>query len=173
MEKAQTVVIMGVAGCGKTTVASRFAQLSPNSVFLDADDFHSPANLQKMSSGQGLDDDDRWPWLRSIAEEIQRRRKEENDLTVILACSALKRSYRDALRQIGPVIFLYLEVKRSELERRLSTRKGHYMSLKMLDGQFRDLELIEDEPDLYRVKGEGDIEDVVERCIQSSIDPNP
>ncbi|KAI9007052.1 carbohydrate kinase [Gaertneriomyces semiglobifer] len=173
MDKAQTVVIMGVSGCGKTAVASRFAQLSPNSVFLDADDFHPQANIQKMSSRQGLDDDSRWPWLHRITEEIQRRRKEEPDLTVILACSALKRSYRDVLRQTGPVIFLYLEVERAELERRLSARKGHYMSVKMLDGQFRDLELIDDEPDVYRIKGEGDIEEVVERCIQSSIDPNP
>ncbi len=128
---------MGPAGSGKTTVGELLAaQLQWD--FADGDNFHSPANVEKMSRGIPLTDDDRIPWLNSIRAagfrwEAQRR-------NVVLACSALKRNYRELLQINSNVKLVYLKASYELLRERLHSRKGHYAGEQILAGQFADLE---------------------------------
>ncbi len=128
------VVVMGVAGSGKSLVASALAaELGAD--FLEGDDLHSAANVEKMRAGVPLTDAERWPWLAALRRELRARP------AVVLSCSALRRSYRDALRGAGDVRFVYLAVDRFEAERRLTARAGHYMGASMVESQFAALEL--------------------------------
>jgi gluconokinase len=128
---------MGPAGSGKTTVGELLAaQLQWE--FADADNFHSPANIEKMSHGIPLTDEDRIPWLHSIrATMLQWESQRRN---VVLACSALKRSYRDLLQINSNVKLVYLKGSYELLRERLGARKGHYAGEQILAGQFADLE---------------------------------
>jgi carbohydrate kinase (thermoresistant glucokinase family) len=147
---ADRLVVMGVAGCGKSTVGAELAARR-GATFLEADGFHSPANVEKMASGTPLSDGDRWPWLAALRQAM---RGEEN---VVVACSALRRSYRDALRAAGDVRFLHLEVDRDEAVRRVGERTGHYMGATMVDSQFEALEPPDgDETDVATVRATGD-----------------
>tara|TARA_A100000171_G_scaffold51080_1_gene64312 strand:- start:2588 stop:3073 length:486 start_codon:yes stop_codon:yes gene_type:complete len=130
------IVIMGVSGAGKSTVAealSKFLHLP----YLDADDFHSKANLMKMSSGTPLTDDDRWPWLASIVEHILNAHRSE----FILACSALKQSYRDYLSQRLSITWVFLDITEHEATARLANRKQHYMQASLIQSQLATLEI--------------------------------
>lgn len=127
---------MGVTGCGKSTIGALLAkQLGAR--FLDGDDLHPAANIAKMSSGQPLNDADRAPWLDRIGQQIAAA-----DGAVIMACSALKRSYRDRIRQQAgcPVTFLLLQGSRAVIESRMALRAGHFMPTSLLDSQFATLE---------------------------------
>ena len=131
---------MGTAGSGKTTVGELLAaRLSWQ--FADGDDFHPPANIEKMSRGIPLTDEDRLPWLKSIRDAVQQW--EALGRNAVIACSALKRSYRDLLG-IGPnatnVKLVYLKGSYDLLLERLHSRKGHYMKEQMLASQLGDLE---------------------------------
>jgi gluconokinase len=133
----RSIVIAGVSGCGKTTVGRALAERL-GIPFLDADDFHPPENLAKMRSGVALEDADRWPWLDRLGGELARHE------AVVLACSALKRRYRDRLRELaGPLDFTLLVVPRAELERRMRERE-HFMPPGLLDSQLADLEAGDD-----------------------------
>ncbi len=134
------VVMMGVCGCGKTTIGRGVAEALGWS-FLDADDFHPPANVAKMASGIPLTDEDRWPWLDRLRDELAavNRRGEH----AVLACSALKRAYRARLAAAGDVRFVYLKGDRETIAGRLGSREGHYMPASLLDSQLAALE----EPD--------------------------
>jgi gluconokinase len=130
------LVLMGVSGCGKSTVAGLLAgRLGWD--FEEGDDLHPAANVAKMASGHRLDDVDRWPWLVKVAEWIG------NHIDVgrsgIITCSALKQSYRDVLRG-ERVVFVYLAGTREQIARRLAARHGHYMPASLLDSQFDALE---------------------------------
>ncbi len=128
---------MGPAGSGKTTVGKLLAaQLKWE--FADADDFHSPANIEKMSRGIPLSDDDRIPWLHSLRDAIQQW--DAQNKNVVLACSALKRSYRELLQINSNVKLVYLKGSYELLRERLHSRKGHYAGEQILAGQFADLE---------------------------------
>jgi gluconokinase len=130
------LVVMGVAGTGKSTVAGLLAERL-NWELQEGDDLHPPANVEKMSAGIPLDDQDRWPWLDAIAEWI--RTKTERGEPGIVTCSALKRSYRDRLR--GPnVIFVFIHGPRAVIEARMASRKRHYMPPALLDSQLATLE---------------------------------
>ena len=136
------LIVMGVAGSGKTTIAEALAARI-GWAFKDGDFFHPPSNVEKMRSGHPLTDDDRWPWLRAIADEIDRTR--ETNGHIIIACSALKRVYRDIL--IGDrrgVALIYLKGSRELIGQRLRERRGHFMPPQLLDSQFATLE----EPDV-------------------------
>lgn len=132
------LVVMGVSGSGKTTIADRLAARL-DWRFEDGDGFHPPGNVAKMSAGQPLTDDDRRPWLQAIADEIDRVSREGERLVV--ACSALKRSYRDILSHGRKDIrFVFLSGSYELIASRLAARKGHFMPPGLLASQFKTLE---------------------------------
>jgi gluconokinase len=130
-------VVMGVSGCGKSTVGRLIAD-ALGARYAEGDSFHPPANVEKMRSGQPLDDNDRAPWLAAMAAAI--REWNAKDEAVVLACSALKRRYRDVLRGGGAVRFIHLAGDKTLISSRLAARKGHYMPATLLDSQFAALE---------------------------------
>ena len=132
------VVVMGVSGAGKTTIGARIAALLKVE-FVEGDRFHPEANIKKMSNGAPLDDADRLPWLSAIAAEIDRARSQERGLVV--ACSALKRAYREILLGGRPdVRLVYLRGSRALIQQRLDGRRGHFMPPTLLPSQFAALE---------------------------------
>ena len=133
------VVVMGVSGSGKSTVGAALGQRL-RVPFADADDFHPPANIAKMTAGDALDDDDRYPWLESIGEWLV----EHDDEGGVMSCSALKRKYRDQLRQHEPrTEFLLLHGTLEVITRRQASRPGHFMPASLLQSQFDALEPLE------------------------------
>ncbi len=142
---ATALVVMGVSGSGKTTLAVAAAQRL-GWPFAEGDDFHPPANVAKMRSGTPLDDDDRWPWLRAVPAWIGQH--DTPGAGVVVTCSALKRSYRDLLREGHPSVWFVLVTATQEtLERRLEQRRGHYMPPSLLASQLAILEPLQpDEP---------------------------
>lgn len=135
------VIVMGVVGSGKTTVGRLLAeQLGWG--FADADDFHSPANVEKIRRGIALDDDDRRPWLESLGAAITQWIAEKRNF--VLACSALKRSYRRELSVGAEVRFAYLKGNAELIAERLRSRHGHFAGEQILASQFADLEEPED-----------------------------
>jgi gluconokinase len=129
---------MGVSGSGKTTIASRLAKRL-HWTFEDGDRFHPRSNVEKMSAGHPLTDEDRWPWLNAIADEIERVCKARG--RVVVACSALKRTYREVLlRGRGDVRVVFLNGTQKLIADRLAARKGHFMPPGLLDSQFKTLE---------------------------------
>jgi carbohydrate kinase (thermoresistant glucokinase family) len=132
------IILMGVSGCGKTTVAKLLADRL-GWTLLEGDDFHPKRNVEKMSHGMPLNDDDREPWLRAIAAAIDEARR--GGRQVIVTCSALKRAYRDLLVDDHPdVIFVYLKGSKALIADRLKHRAGHFMPAGLLDSQFAALE---------------------------------
>ncbi len=131
------VVVMGVTGCGKSTVGAALAQRM-GWRFLDADDFHPPANVAKMAAGTPLTDEDRWPWLERLAAEL--RAIEQSGGSAVLACSALKASYRARLAAAGNVRFVHLAGDEATIAARLASRRHRYMPASLLASQFATLE---------------------------------
>lgn len=131
------IILMGVTGSGKTTIGRMLSE-QLGWKYYDADDFHSAANIEKMHGGIPLNDEDRRPWLESLRELI--RGSLERDENIVLACSALKESYRDLLVLDDRVHLIYLKGDYELIRKRLSERHGHYMNPKLLDSQFETLE---------------------------------
>jgi carbohydrate kinase (thermoresistant glucokinase family) len=145
--KPSVVVVMGVSGCGKSTIASMLAHRL-NWIYEDGDWFHPQSNVRKMHAGEPLTDEDRWPWLHGIAAWIDASRRVGNHGTV--ACSALKRAYRDILvGERRDVRIVYLKGERDLIARRLAARDGHFMPPSLLDSQFAALE--EPQPDEHPI----------------------
>jgi gluconokinase len=137
-ENTMILILMGVAGSGKTTIGQLLAQ-ELRWPFYDGDDFHPPANIDKMSRGVALTDDDRVAWLASLRQLIERLLGEHQ--SAILACSALKQSYRHDLKgEDDEVQFVYLKGDRDLMRRRLEQRSGHFMKVNLLASQFETLE---------------------------------
>jgi gluconokinase len=136
------VIIFGVSGAGKTTVGKLLAE-EVGWHFYEADDFHSRANIDKMRRGIPLTDADRWPWLESLRQLIERSLKAGEN--AVLACSALKRAYRERLRLSDEVKFVFLRGDYALIEKQLRRRHGHFMDPDLLRSQFADLE--EPKPD--------------------------
>jgi gluconokinase len=138
MEKP-VIVVMGVAGSGKTTIASGLAERL-GVPFVEGDSLHPPANVKKMAAGTPLTDEDRWPWLDAIGERMEVERATGHG--VVVSCSALKHIYRDALRKKvhGPVQFVLLDGSQALISARMKKRKGHFMPPALLDSQFATLE---------------------------------
>ncbi|MDR6686997.1 gluconokinase/shikimate kinase [Arthrobacter sp. 1088] len=130
------LVIMGVSGSGKSTVAGVLAgKLGWD--LAEGDDLHPEANVAKMHSGQALSDEDRWPWLGIIAQWI--REHTDAGTPAIITCSALKKKYRDVLRGEG-VVFVFLQGSKDKISDRLASRHGHFMPPSLLESQFEALE---------------------------------
>ena len=136
------MIIFGVSSAGKTTVGKLLAR-ELGWHFLEADDFRPEANIEKMRSGHPLTDEDRWPWLERLRQQIERSLAVGED--VVLACSALKRAYRDRLRVSGEVKFVFLRGHYALVEKQLGSRHEHFMNPALLKSQFDDLE--KPEPD--------------------------
>ena len=131
------IVVMGVAGAGKTTVGTLLAS-TLSWPFYDADDLHPPANVAKMAAGVPLDDSDRGPWLEQLCTLIEAGSSQGKN--GVLACSALREFYRDRLRSAGTIVFVYLKADPALILERLQSRRGHYMPPELLESQFRALE---------------------------------
>jgi len=137
VEKIDCIVVMGVSGSGKTTLGQGLSK-KLSWPFFDADDFHPESNHKKLAAGIPLTDDDRAPWLQTLAELI--RSHSEKGQSIVLACSALKGKYRNILRDGLKVEFAYLKGSKELIAERLKTRKGHFMNPDLLDSQFATLE---------------------------------
>jgi len=137
---------MGVAGCGKSTLGRAVAQRT-GWPMIEGDDFHSPENKARMHAGIALSDADRESWLRALAREIQQRKH-----GAVLACSALKRTYRDLLRAASPwLAFVFLDITQDEALRRLRARGQHFFPPALLQSQFETLEAPVDESAVLRL----------------------
>jgi gluconokinase len=142
------LVLMGVSGSGKSTVAALLAGRL-GWPFVEGDDLHPAANVAKMAAGHPLDDNDRWPWLAKIAAWIQERHAAGE--SGVVTCSALKRRYRDVLRGPG-VRFVDLVGTKEQIAERLLARHGHFMPASLLDSQFADLEPPDPDEDALTVE---------------------
>lgn len=150
------LVVMGVSGCGKTSIGRRVAD-HMGWLFLEGDALHPAANVAKMRAGHPLDDADRRPWLDAIGRWLDARQSDRK--SAVITCSALKRRYRDHLRRGHPhVSFVWLKVSRAELERRLDRRTNHFMPASLLDSQLATLEPPTPDEPAFVIDADGDID---------------
>jgi gluconokinase len=143
------VIVFGVSGAGKTTIGKLLAE-QLGWQFYEADDFHPRANIEKMRSGRPLTDEDRWPWLERLREQITRSITANEN--AVLACSALKRAYRDRLRVSDDVKFVFLRGSYALIAEQLRQRRGHFMNPGLLRSQFADLEDPKPDEDVLTVE---------------------
>jgi len=159
---SNSIVVMGVSGSGKSLIGAQLADRL-NLPFYDADDFHSPANVRKMASGIPLSDADREGWLTDLADLIERHDG------LVLACSALRRTYRDRLRRARPdLTFLYLDGDIDTIWERLDQRQDHYFNGRaMLESQFAQLEPPSDD-EAIRIDIRESAEQVLNQCLKAA-----
>ncbi len=159
------VVAMGVCGSGKTSVGKVIASRM-NWPFIEGDDLHPPANKAKMAAGVPLTDADRWPWLDRIADRM--RAIDKAGGSAVVACSALRKAYRDRLRGSGVDLrFLHLTGDANLIRQRMESRSGHFMPADLLDSQLATLEPARPDEDLYEVDISGTVSDLAEAAIRS------
>lgn len=158
-ERPVHLVIMGVAGTGKTTIGEGVAERF-QIPYAEGDAFHSAANKAKMGAGHPLTDEDRWPWLRSLRDWMSGQSAQGN--SSVVACSALRQVYRDILREAdGDVYFVHLQLPEDVSVDRLTNRQGHYMATGMLDSQLNTLEALAGSEDGATIVNEGEPSGVV------------
>jgi carbohydrate kinase (thermoresistant glucokinase family) len=158
----RAVILMGVSGSGKSTVGASLAQRL-ECPFLDADDFHPAANVEKMKRGIPLNDQDRMPWLHRLHDELEHRL--EAGASVVLGCSALKESYRKILEEgLSQIDFVFLDVDQLTLTKRLEKRKAHFFPKELLESQFAALER---PADAIVVDARLQCQDVVEQIVSA------
>ncbi|CAN7280838.1 gluconokinase [Mesorhizobium amorphae] len=162
--EASLIVVMGVSGCGKTSVGIDIAARL-GFAFVEGDTLHPRGNVEKMSLGIPLSDDDRWPWLDLVGAALRQAREEGRGLVV--SCSALKKSYRDRLRHAagGPVFFVFLEGSRSVLQARMADRRGHFFPPALLDSQLAALENPAGEELVVTVDIDAPVDRIVDRAL--------
>lgn len=160
----RVLIVMGVSGCGKSTVGQALGA-ALEWEFRDGDAFHPPANVAKMKSGAPLTDEDRWPWLDAIARYIDETRAQSGH--AIIACSALKRVYRDRLKGARPdVTFVHLAGSKELIEARMAARQNHFMPLGLLDSQFATLEAPSDDEGAMIVSVAGAPDEIVHDVLK-------
>ena len=161
------LVVMGVSGCGKSTLAQALAQRL-HLRMVDGDDLHLPEGIRKMSSGIALEDADRWPWLDRIGEFLAHDDATDRRSRVV-ACSALKRAYRDRIRAHCPQVrFVFLHGDAATIERRMAQRVGHYMRSGLLESQLRTLEVpAADETDVIGLRIESPVDELVDQALRA------
>jgi len=159
------LIVMGVSGSGKSTVAKGISTLL-GWEFAEGDAFHSDANVAKMQSGQPLTDDDRWPWLESIGDWIST--KEAAGESAVVTCSALRRVYRDLLRRGRPAVrFLHVEAPSEVIQGRMEQRAGHYMPASLLPSQLATLEPLQPDEPGVSVSNQGTAAEVLDRSLRA------
>jgi carbohydrate kinase (thermoresistant glucokinase family) len=165
------VIVMGVSGSGKTEIARRLAAAF-NGSWLDADDFHPVENVEHMRQGRPLNDDMRWPWLDALCRAaIETHATHTDEQPVFIACSALKRRYRDFMRdRLGPFPIIFLDGTRDLIVGRMDARQGHFMPSRLLDSQFNDLEPPGPDEDSLTVPIEAPIDAVTEIACRALIE---
>jgi gluconokinase len=157
------LIVMGVSGSGKSTIADQLAKRI-GWTYEDGDRFHPPSNVAKMKAGHPLTDEDRWPWLRAIAAEIDRVCQAGEH--VVIACSALKRAYRDILvHGRNDVRIVYLDGSQQLIADRLAKRQGHFMPPDLLPSQFRTLEPPGNDEDPVTVSIDASVEAIVDDIV--------
>lgn len=158
------LIVMGVSGCGKSTMASALGERLGLDM-VDGDDLHLPESVTKMRSGIALQDADRWPWLDRIGHYLAQAQEPGR----VVACSALKRVYRDRIReQAGDVCFVFLDGDFDLIEQRMRQRVGHYMQPGLLDSQFRTLEKPQaDETDVIHLPITEPVQDMVAQALNA------
>jgi gluconokinase len=158
----KALVVMGVSSSGKSTIAKTLAERL-GWRFADGDDFHPKANIEKQRAGQPLTDDDRWPWLQAIADEIDRVTADK----LVVACSALKRAYRDLLLHgRDDIRIVYLDGSRELIAKRMAARKNHFMPPTLLDSQFKTLEIPGPDERPITVSIDDDVDGIVSAIIK-------
>ncbi|MBO1331881.1 gluconokinase [Streptomyces sp. VRA16 Mangrove soil] len=163
MSTPHVVVVMGVAGTGKTTIGPLLAERL-GVPYAEGDDFHPEANIAKMSAGTPLTDDDRWPWLDAIGGWAHGRA----GLGGVVSSSALKRSYRDRLRAAAPgVVFVHLTGDRKLIEDRMKARQNHFMPTALLDSQFATLQPLAADEAGVDVDVAGSPEEIADRAVEA------
>ena len=165
MNKPHAIIVMGVSGSGKSSVGEKIAE-ALHLHFAEGDALHPAANVEKMSKGTPLTDEDRMPWLDRIGEEI--KASLEKGKGIIVSCSALKRIYRDRLTTAagGNLFFVYLEGSRALLTQRMAERKGHFMPVSLLDSQLATLEVPTGEQGVVSVDIDDTVEDIAANALK-------
>jgi len=153
------IVVMGVSGVGKSTVGAELARRL-RCDFIDADDYHSHENIKKMSEGHPLTDEDRGPWLQTLHRLLKDYQAKDQD--VVLACSALKQRYRDAIDDQLPVTWVYLKSPEEDIRERLAHRVGHFANPKLLRSQ---LEILEEPSNAITIQVRGNPTEEVDQII--------
>ena len=160
----QAIIVMGVSGCGKSTVGEALAE-KLGIPFMEGDKLHPASNVEKMAAGTPLNDDDRWPWLDLVGAEL---RKGYEATGIVISCSALKKSYRQRLRDAcgGPLAFVYLDGSEALLTERMGARTGHFMPLSLLKTQLATLEVPTGEPGVVTVSIDASPEEITENALK-------
>lgn len=155
------IVVMGVSGCGKSTLARILAERTGR-LFIEGDELHPPANVAKMSAGIALSDEDRFAWLVKTGTLLN-----ASHPAAVVSCSALRGKYRQQLRDAAgrPLVFLYLQVPRSEVIDRLKSRQDHFMPLSLVDSQYAALEEPRGEQDVVTITGAGNASELADRFL--------
>jgi len=168
--KYTTIVLIGVSGCGKSSVGKLLAQ-KLCWTFVDADDYHSEKSVQKMRSGVALSDEDRESWLKKLAAILQQHLTKESGNVeesfhagCVLACSCLKKQYRDVLCHPS-LLFVHLQGSRDVIQQRMQLRADHFMPVSLLDSQFETMEELEADENGIMLSIEKDISDIVDDII--------
>lgn len=162
------IIVMGVSGSGKSTLAQGLSD-ALHLRMKDGDELHLPESVAKMSAGIPLQDDDRWPWLDRIATYLKQSSSDSaHQAGGIVACSALKRVYRDRIRHnAGPVVFLFLDGSADTIRERMQARVGHYMQAGLLDSQLQTLEKpTTDETDVITLQIEQSVPDILQKALE-------
>ncbi|MFY0596060.1 MAG: gluconokinase [Cognatishimia sp.] len=163
----RTIIVMGVSGVGKTSVALGLTAHF-DGIYIEADDLHPPENVKAMSEGTPLTDEMRAPWLKSVAQAIADEHRKVKDRTVVATCSALKRQYRDVIRATLPdAHFVFLTADKDLITSRMSAREGHYMPVSLLESQLATLEPLAEDEAHTEVDVSGTPDEVTSRAIKT------
>lgn len=163
---ARAIVVMGVSGCGKTSVAEGIAAALP-AVFIEGDSLHPTSNVEKMSRGIPLTDEERWPWLDTIGSAMVGTLAAKQ--SVVVSCSALRKVYRDRLRKAtgGSLAFVFLTGSRELLMARMAARRNHFMPVSLLDSQLSTLEDPSGEPGVVTIDIDASVDEVVAAALRA------
>jgi gluconokinase len=158
------IVVMGVSATGKTTVGKHLAD-ELGCEFVEGDDLHPRGNIEKMTHGIALTDEDRWPWLHAIADLVAV--KDREGISTVVTCSALRRGYRDVLREAAPTFFVHLDAPFEVLEGRMQHRTKHFMPTALLRSQFATLEPLEADEQGFVVDVSPPEDEVLEEAVNA------